>query len=253
MKKLYLLLLFILLASFTNAQDIYERHSFIEGKDTLRYRLLLPKNYNPKVKYPLMISLHGSGHRGYDNEKQLLYTNDLFLDSLNREKYPCFCFLPQCPPPPIAWSFMDRFVQPVIFPPTATVPMKLTISTIHELIKNYPIDENRIYITGLSMGGCGTYDIVIRNPDMFAAAAPICGWIDTSKASVIKDVPIWIFHGDSDNVVSVNYSRNMVKALKNAGGNPRYTEYPNVNHASWVYAYKEPDFLEWMFSHKRKK
>jgi predicted peptidase len=253
MKILNSLIFVLFFTPFLNAQNEFAKASYSDGKDTIHYRLLIPDNYDANLRYPLVVSLHGSGERGYDNEKQLVYIKDLFLDSLNRKKYPCFVFAPQCPPSPMKWSMTDRFIEPVSLPEEPSLPMKLVIQTINELQQKYSINEEKIYITGLSQGGCGVYDIIMRNPGLFAAAAPICGWGDTSKAATITHMPIWIFHGDSDNVVSVNHSRNMVYALKNAGGHPKYTEYPNVNHGSWLNAYKEPDFLEWMFSNNRRK
>jgi len=252
MKLLFYIILFIVIAPMLCAQDIFEKHIFSEGTDSINYRFLAPFQQNSNNNYPLVISLHGAGERGFDNEKQLVYIKKLFLDSLNRIKYPCFIFAPQCPPEPMRWSMTDRHKEPVVFPNEPSIPMKLVLKIISEIKSRYPVDDSRIYITGLSQGGCGTYDILIRNPKMFAAAAPICGWTDTSKAYIIKDIPIWIFHGDSDNIVLPKHSRDMAVALKNAGGNPKYTEYHNVNHGSWINAYKEPDFLEWMFSQRKK-
>jgi len=252
MRNLLSVFLLLILTSFAYAQQSFTPEYYFSGTDTLRFRLLKPLNYNPDNSYPVVISLHGAGERGYDNKKQLVYISDLFLDSTNRAKYPCFVFAPQCPPEPMRWSMCDRFENPVTLPEEESRTLSLAMRVFNVLMDRYSIDRNRIYITGLSQGGCGTYDMLIRYPEMFAAAAPICGWSDTSKAGLIKDIPLWIFHGDSDNVVQPEHSRNMVKALKDAGGNPKYTEYLGVNHGSWLNAYKEPDFFEWLFSQKRK-
>lgn len=115
------------------------------------------------------------------------------------------------------------------------------------------IDPDRLYITGLSMGGFGTWDAIQRKPDLFAAAVPICGGGDVSKASHITKIPIWVFHGAEDNLVNPKWSRDMVEAIKRAGGNPKYTEYPGVGHHSWVPAYSDPELFEWLFSQKKKK
>ncbi len=103
------------------------------------------------------------------------------------------------------------------------------------------------------MGGCATYDLIMRYPNKFAAAIPICGWGDTSKVELIKHIPLWIFHGALDDVVNVKHSRKMFKELKKIGGLVQYTEYLNIKHNSWIYAFKEPDFLKWLFEKKRRR
>jgi predicted peptidase len=113
------------------------------------------------------------------------------------------------------------------------------------------VDSSRIYVTGLSMGGYGTWYLLTRYPDFFAAAAPICGGGDASRVEVFKHIPVWVFHGAKDDVVPVAQSRDMVKALRKAGAKPRYSEYRQVNHESWVPAYQERDLLPWLFSHSR--
>ena len=125
--------------------------------------------------------------------------------------------------------------------------MELVIELIHKTIKDYPIDTNRIYITGLSMGGYGTYDAMIRNPELFAAAVPVCGGADTSKAASIAHIPMWIFHGAEDPSVSSQFSINMVEALEKAGAHPGFTLYPEVGHFSWLHAYSDPLMMEWLF------
>src|SRR5207244_7702516 len=120
------------------------------------------------------------------------------------------------------------------------------------LQKEFSIDPKRLYITGLSMGGYGTWDLISRHPELFAAAAPICGGGDEDQAEKIAKLPIWIFHGAKDQAVPVERSRNMVTALKKAGGEPKYTEYPDVGHDSWVRAYKDPELFAWLFAQKKK-
>ncbi|RLD79019.1 MAG: phospholipase, partial [Bacteroidetes bacterium] len=134
-----------------------------------------------------------------------------------------------------------------IMPLNPSGSMQLTMDFIDSLVKKYSIDENRIYITGLSMGGFGTWDAIARYPDKFAAAVPICGGGDENTAKLIVDIPIWAFHGADDRVVKVERSRNMINAIKKQGGNPLYTEYEGVGHGSWIPAYKETELLKWLF------
>jgi len=136
--------------------------------------------------------------------------------------------------------------------------MRKHIQTIHEILdgleKEFSIDTNREYVTGLSMGGECTWMSIIERPDRFAAAVPICGgdWIigmdAAERGKKFAQFPLWIFHGDADEVISVDVSREVVKALRDAGGNPKYTEYPGVGHGSWVKAYRDPELIEWLFA-----
>jgi predicted peptidase len=132
----------------------------------------------------------------------------------------------------------------------ASVPMNLTMDLLEKLIHKYPIDKKRIYVTGLSMGGFGAWDMICRYPGKFAAAIPICGGGDTGKAQLLVNTPIWAFHGSNDKVVKVILSRNMINAIKANGGNPKYTEYKGVGHDCWINAYKEKGLLEWLFGQK---
>ena len=121
---------------------------------------------------------------------------------------------------------------------------------LDQLIAKKPIDTRRIYLTGLSMGGYGTWDLIARQPERFAAAIPICGGGDPATAERIKHIPLWVFHGDADSAVKVSRSRDMVAALKQAGGEPKYTEYEGVGHDSWTRTYKSPEIYEWLFSQR---
>lgn len=253
MRFLRSLLGFLFASSVVAAQDaaVFERAQYVNASgDTLRYRLLKPANYNPKKKYPLVIFLHGSGERGTDNEAQIKHITALFTDEQNRQQFPCFVFAPQCPPDN---RWMDR-VSPeatVQQKSEAAPPLQLTREAVDQLMKTYKINKKRQYVTGLSMGGFGTWDLITRYPKRFAAAIPICGGGDPGKAIPIKKLPIWVFHGADDPVVKPERSRDMVAALKAAGSKVKYTEYPGVGHDSWVKAYQEPDLLPWLFKQKR--
>ena len=123
---------------------------------------------------------------------------------------------------------------------------------IEKSIKELPVDPKRVYITGLSMGGYGTWDLVARRPDLFAAAAPVCGGADEAHGRRgSRTSPIWAFHGAKDTAVKPARSRNMIAALEKAGGKPKYTEYPDVGHNSWDPAYKDPELFKWLFAQKK--
>jgi predicted peptidase len=219
-----------------------------DGK-TLPYRLLKPEKYDTTKKYPLVLFLHGAGERGKDNEKQLVHGVAEFAKEENCKEYPCFLAAPQCPTGQ-GWSdFMAKKGTPSKGP---SEPGRLALDLVTALEKEFSIDPNRLYITGLSMGGYGTWDIITRNPDLFAAAVPVCGGGDPSQAEKIAKLPIWVFHGAKDPLVKPERSREMVEALKKAGGKPKYTEYPDVGHDSWVKAYQDADMMKWLFKQKRK-
>jgi len=231
--------------------DLFLKKSYKTKKHKLLYRLLLPIKKRNQKKYPLVLFLHGAGERGTDNELQLKYITDLFLNENNRKNFPCIVLAPQCPPEPSWWSYTN-WTKPKL-PEKISIELNLVIKLLNEIIKKYPVDKNRIYVFGLSMGGCATYELIMRYPNKFAAALPICGWGDTSKVELIKHIPLWIFHGALDDVVNVKHSRKMFKELKKIGGLVQYTEYLNIKHNSWIYAFKEPDFLKWLFEKKRRR
>lgn len=220
----------------------------------LNYRILKPADYDSTKSYPLVLFLHGAGERGSDNYSQLKWGAPHFADPETREKYPAFVVAPQVPEGE-TWSGLNldqdstSFTSPMKESPTE--PMRLTITLLEQLQEKYPINSNRLYVTGLSMGGFGTFDLIERFPNKFAAAVPICGGGDVTRAFMLKDMPIWVFHGAQDQIVSPKYSRNMVSAIQLAGGSPGFTEYPDEGHiGAWVEAYSDPDLLEWMFSKK---
>ncbi len=237
----------------TAAGAAEEKHPLFEKKvytdaqgHELPLRLLKPEHYDPKEKYPLVLFLHGAGERGTDNDKQLIHGVREFAKEENRKKYPCFVIAPQCPTGDrwADWSAKRLPDQPL-------PPMRLVIEMLKKAQKEYSIDPQRIYVTGLSMGGFGTFDLIERHPDWFAAAVPICGGGDVSAAPKIAKIPLWIFHGAKDKVVPVTNSRDMVEAVKKAGGHPRYTEYPDAGHDSWTATYKDPELYTWLFAQKK--
>jgi predicted peptidase len=188
MKYLVLLSAFIF---YISAQSVlsqslrFSLNKYIDKGDTLNYRQLYPDSDTLR-KYPLVIFLHGSGERGSDNEAQLKWGVMNFAADQNMMLHPALVIAPQCPAQ-MSWSNFsrDKNSTEMHLQPTPTKPMELLIGLIHQLIKTMPVDSNRIYITGLSMGGYGTYDAIERYPNLFAAAVPVCGGGDISKATSI--------------------------------------------------------------------
>ena len=221
----------------------FEKLVYKRDGNSLPYRLLKPEQPEPGKKYPLIVFLHGAGERGTDNEVHIDHVTGLFLNPHNRKKFPCYVLAPQCPKN-VMWASHDREGNMKSSP---SAIMQLVIGLMDKTEKAFPIDPSRIYITGLSMGGYGTWELIARFPDRFAAAVPVCGGGDPATAARISHVPVWAFHGSHDTTVRPANSRKMIRALQAAGAKPGYTEYPDVGHDSWVYAYREPYLLPWMF------
>jgi predicted peptidase len=231
---------------------LLESRTFREGKAALPYRLMKPAGYDEDKgkRYPLVVFLHGAGERGTDNKKQLVHGVADFAKKENREKYPCFLIAPQCPDDQ-QWVDVPWTDKAHTMPAKPSPSAALVLSLIAALQKEFRIDSGRIYVTGLSMGGYGTWDLVCRKPELFAAAIPICGGGDEKQAKKIARVPVWVFHGDKDGAVPVERSRNMIAALKAAKGKPRYTEYAGVGHDSWTRTYADPKVIAWLFAQKK--
>jgi predicted peptidase len=223
----------------------FQKYTNSKG-DTLNYRQLTP-DYDTLRKYPIVIFLHGSGERGNDNESQLKWGVMNFAGDQNMIKYPAFVIVPQCPEKMDWANFSNKNGREKLLQPMPSKPMELLIALIHQMIQKLPVDSNRIYITGLSMGGHGTFDAIERYPDLFAAAVPVCGRGDVTRAASIVHIPIWIFTGAEDAAVNPLYSLDMVEALTKAGAHPGFTQYPEVGHFSWLGAYSDPLMMEWLF------
>ena len=254
--------LFVLLsiAFLVKAQDksLYKKEIYVSGIDTLPYRILLPLNYDASKKYPLILMLHGAGERGNNNEAQLMHGSTLFLKDSIRENYPAIVIFPQCPANSFWSNVQFRFdtatkKRSLEFQAGGepTIAMKLAQELLFKIIDEYPVSKKQIYVGGLSMGGMGTFEIVRRNPKLFAAAFPICGGGATATAATIKKVKWWVFHGDSDSVVPSMLSKEMVSALKAAGADVKFSLYHGVDHNSWDNAFAEPDLIPWLFSNHK--
>jgi predicted peptidase len=227
--------------------NTFDEKTFVNARnERMRYLLFVPKDYDKQKKYPLVLWLHGGGSVGDDLQLLLRYGDKhgvrYFARPDNQSKYPSIIVAPQCPQNK-SWGDPNS-EQP-------TTEMRLVLEILEKVQADYSIDGRRLYVTGISLGGYGTWDIIGRHPEMFAAAVPICGGGKTSKASLMVKTAIWAFHGAQDEVVNVSESRKMIMAIRDAGGKPKYTEYNGVGHNSWERAFTEQDLLPWMFAQRR--
>ncbi|WP_342155455.1 carboxylesterase family protein [Joostella sp. CR20] len=238
------------------AQQLYQKDNFVSNKDTLKYRVMLPDNFSTEKQYPLVLFLHGAGERGSDNESQLTHGSKLFASEENRKNFPAIVIFPQCPKNDY-WSNadVDRSGQGVklVFhdDKKPTKALQLTIELLQKYSEQPFVDTNKIYVVGLSMGGMGTFEILSRLPNTFAAAIPICGGGSESAVRKYAQTPLWVFHGAQDDVVNPIHSVKMVSAILNEGGHPKFTLFDTANHNSWDPAFSQPDFLPWLFAHER--
>lgn len=248
------ILLFIFSINQANAQSVknYQAEQFENEKGVLPYRIYKPKpSVSQADSFPLILFFHGAGERGNDNVKQLTHVAEIFTDPANQAQFPAYVAAPQCAENH-RWVEVDWSLSQHDMPAQISKYAGLSIDLLDSLIAKYPVDTSRIYITGLSMGGFATWDLTARFPNKFAAAVPVCGGGDVKQAEKIAHLPLRVFHGAKDKVVPAERSRAMIKAIRAAGGNPKYTEYPNLGHFSWDAAYNTPDLLPWLFSQTKK-
>ena len=254
-KAASVLLILLITLTTVHADGYYDKFEYRTYTDaqtgtSLPYRLYLPPSYSADNDYPLVIFLHGAGSRGTDNELQFLGSCLPYM--LNFGYTEAIMFAPQCPEDSqwvlTPWEDGAYSTDNVDISPQ----LDTTIELIGELCRTYSVDLSRIYLTGLSMGGFGTWDLITRYPDIFAAAMPICGSGDPSKGEVLAKSPtaIWTFHGTSDPVVPFEGTKSTVDAILNAGGTVEFTEYKGMTHDTWTTTYSNPTVYEWMFAQK---
>ncbi len=204
---------------------------------TVKYVVYVPPTYDAAKPAPAILFLHGAGETGTDGQRQAA----VGLGPAVRQNAE-------------AWKFIILFPQK---PPTGgrgwIAHEKLILAMLEKTRKEYSVDASRLYCTGLSMGGMGTWALAAKHPDLFAAIAPICGGGDPATADRLKSIPIWNFHGDQDKAVPIARSQSMIDAIKAAGGNPKFTIYPGVGHNSWDKAYREEKLHEWFLQHRKEK
>jgi len=231
-----------------------DRSITVAGR-SYRYQVYVPANYQTKSSWPAILFLHGAGERGDDG---LLPTNVGLGPAIreNPSRYPAIAVFPQVP----------RDSQWV------GAPGDMAVAALQQTMREFKVDPSRVYLTGLSMGGHGTWYVAYRHPQLFAAVVPICGWVREfarfrgsvpvvpgDSAAVMPNlvqrlarVPIWIFHGEVDQVVDVNGSREPFNALKAASADVRYTELLGTDHNSWDAAFASEEFVRWLFAQQRR-
>lgn len=212
---------------------------------TLNYRLFKPAGWSNSTHLPLVLFLHGAAGLGDDNQRQFNGGNEVpplaLTSDAAQARFPCFVLAPQCPRGE-TWSSRASEAPRMI---------RLTLAALESLRTEFRLDTNRLYLVGVSMGGNGAWDLARRFPQMFAAVVPICGSGDPGTAGRLTRLPIWCFHGAADPLIPVDNARRMIAALRKAGGQPRYTEYPGVGHDSYRNAFREPELLPWLFQQRR--
>lgn len=196
-----------------------------------RYLLYLPENYERETKlWPLIFFLHGAGERGADLELVKRQGLPRIVESI--QGFPFIVLSPQCPPA-MGWS------------------REYLLALLDDIAGKYRADPGRIYLTGISMGGYVTWNLAILHPNRFAAIAPICGGGDPHLAHRLAHLPVWAFHGARDTIVPLSESEEMVEAVRKAGGDVRFTVYPDAGHDSWTPSYSNPDLYDWFLQHRR--
>jgi predicted peptidase len=223
--------------------------------ERLAYRLLSPKPFDLSKQYPVVLFFHGAGERGSDNSSQLRHCLEQFAKPANQETFPCFVIAPQCPAEQ-QWVNMQILAYEGVEqrPAQPTANLRMAVEVLEQICNARNIDQNRVYVSGISMGGYATWDCLTRWPGKFAAAVPICGGGEGNTiTSEIARIPVWTFHSADDPIVPVFRTREMVAAMQRANGNIRYTEYQDYGHNSWTPAYAEPELFPWLFSQQRRR
>jgi len=259
---------------YTQIAEKFERSTFSFDNIVLPYRFYSPSQTEKDRLYPLILTLHGAGERGNNNERQIRYHKiaTIWAKEQNQNRYPCFILSPQCPLNSqwvnVDWGSEEYSIDSI----SISLELQAVKALVDSIVKKHPIDTSRIYITGLSMGGFGTWDFILRYPHKFAAAIPMSGAGDPCKAERINHLPIWAFHGAQDITVPTAGSRKMISALLAINNNVfltgqdfkhisaknihnaqiLYTEYPQKAHVIWGKSYTNPLLIEWLFKQRRK-
>jgi predicted peptidase len=217
----------------------------------VKYRWSTPAKLEPGKIYPLVLFLHGANERGEDNAAQLKHGVLPILEAASQLGEPCFLMAPQCPADRW-WASVNRATMRLNATDKPNILLDSVLALVDATLKTQPIDSKRFYVTGLSMGGYATWDLLGRVEGRIAAAVPICGGGDPAIASKFKDIPIWAFHGEADLMVPVKTTRDMIAAVEAAGGKPKATYYPEVGHDAWTRTYQDSGVLRWMFAQRQK-
>jgi len=233
--------------------DGFVARAYQHAGQTMPYRLFIPPTYKKSRKYPVVVWLHGAGGLGTDNLRQIqgdqVPGTHIWTTAANQAKHPVFVVVPQ------AMSGWDGTGALAVLglpegPEARLLPSALVqvLAILDALTKEFRIDSRRLYIAGQSLGGFGAWNLITKKPDEFAAAIILCGGGNPDLAANVKDIPIWSFQGDRDSPAFLNANRTMIAAVRKAGGNPRYTEYPGMGHEIWDRVFKERLLVDWLFS-----
>lgn len=231
--------------------ELEARHHADASGITLPYRIFTPPACGPERRCGLLVFLHGAGERGSDNRAQLGNDALAFVDSAVQSEFPTVVVYPQCPAH-LQWVDAVWTSPSYVLARTPVSKAMTAVVGLLERLRQHPaVDPARVLVTGLSMGGFGTWDLVLRHPSWFAGALALCGGGDPTQASLIRTLPMWAFHGEQDAAVPVQASRRMVAALREVGGSPRYSEVAGVGHDVWTIAYRDPGVVRWLLSRRR--
>ena len=241
--------LLVLAPSVAGAQDVdgFAARSFNGANGvTMRYRLFIPSAEARKKALPLVVYLHGGGGIGDDNLKQISGGNasgtHVWTTADAQRKHPTYVVAPQLPQG-AQWGTPG---SDALSPHAEALVQLITVLT-----REFSLDPDRVYVTGQSLGGQGTWDMISKRPDLFAAAVPLCGDGNPARVAAARRLPIWVFHGAQDPLVPVAGSRALVAALRAMGSPVKYTEYPDVGHDVWTRAYVDPALADWLFGQRR--
>ena len=253
-KLIYIVFIFFVL-SCSDVKIIPNYEKFTSDIGELNYRILYPKNFDKSKNYPLTLFLHGIAERGDDNELQLKYIDKVFLDQKKYIDFPSIVIFPQAP---LSDNWSSRILTEneirQVFPKDAspTKSLQMVIKLMDSLSQENYVDKKRIYLSGLSNGAMGSFELLKERPNMFASAVLICGGGDPNWVKEFaKTTPVWIAHGSNDDVVHPNFSLEMAEAIIREGGSPKLTFYENIFHDSWYNVFSDPDYLKWMFSYSK--
>jgi len=243
------ILLFARPAAAESDDTSFQKREYHSGAGAgMPYRLFVPPSYNAQNKYPLVLWLHGAAGRGNDNILQISEGNTLgthvWTKPENQTKFPAFVLAPQCPAEKF-WAYPRDEQMPE--------QLRLALEILDTVEKEFSIDADRVYVAGQSMGGEGTWAALRYAPHRFAAALPLCGYLTPEETAKLPRIPVWVFQGEDDPIVPLAHARAFVAALKKAGGEVKYQEYPGLKHQVWEKAFVEPGLVDWLSAKKRKR
>ena len=242
-------------SSLIDVTTAFKKESFTASNGlTLPYRIFVPADYSEDYAYPVVLLLHGAGERGTDNEKTLVNVVPNLYIQKTSPFYHAIVIVPQCPENmqwvDTPWANGNYSVENV----PISKPMTAAVELLDSIIANYSINTDRQYVTGLSMGGFGTWDLLMRFPDRFAAAIPYCGGADPSQAENLAKIPIYTFHDTTDTSVPVSGTQAVVEAIKAAGGTLiTYKETTGKGHNVWNTGSQTPGLSKWLFEQRKDK